>query len=152
MKKIIMTVFLMSSVISANALGHDDDVALIAGLAGLALIIGDGRSSFGIHYDRGYYNYRGYRYNNRAAYLRAISQYERERRYYSGYGYSNSRYYNNSRYYGNSYYYGNSSRSRYNDSDRNRKDVRIIRSARDNVDRSNDRDNSRESSRRSSRN
>ena len=150
MKKILIGLVLVAAATSTNTYAGDEELALIAGLAGLALIIGDGHTSFGVHYDRGYYNYRGYRYSNRAAYLRAVARYERERRYAQRYyyhpGYSNSsrlRYYNDYRYNGRSYNdrYDRDDRRNYNDRDRDQ-----------DRDRDRDRDDSRERNPRTDRN
>lgn len=79
MKKVLIGIFLAASMLSLNAYGDNIKFVNLSGLSGLTHIVGDGRSSFGIHFNRGFYDYRGNRYSSRSSYLRAVAEFERQR-------------------------------------------------------------------------
>ena len=80
MKKIIIALALIAASFStASFADGKTNLAVVAG-GNLALIIGDGRTSFGIHFDkRGFYDYRGQRFRSRAAYIRAVKKFEQQK-------------------------------------------------------------------------
>lgn len=122
MKKTIITLSVIALALSSTAQSHENDYLIVAGLLGLGLALGDGHTSFGIHYSNGYYNYRGHRYNNRSAYLRAVENYERQHRYYPRrtISISNHYYSRNINYSRNNSYYRDNSNSRSNSNDQSR--------------------------------
>jgi len=84
---------------------NENDYLHRLGLTGFGAALGDGHSSFGVHYHHdGYYDYHGTRYYDRSVYLQAVEQYERRQqltqryinysKYYRGYNprYSSPRY------------------------------------------------------------
>ena len=79
MKKVLIGIFLTALTLSFNAHGDNKTIVNISSLAGLSHIVGNGRTSFGIHFNRGFYDYRDVRYSSRAAYLRAVANFERQR-------------------------------------------------------------------------
>ncbi len=81
MKKLFVGILVAASMLSINAYGDNKTFVSISSLAGLSHIVGDGRYSFGIHFDRGSYNFNGHRYSSRSAYLQAVASFERQRQF-----------------------------------------------------------------------
>lgn len=79
MKKVLIGVFLAALTLSFNTQADNKTIVNISSLAGLSHIVGNGRTSFGVHFNRGFYDYRGVRYSSRSAYLRAVANFERQR-------------------------------------------------------------------------
>lgn len=86
MKKIFIALVLVTVSFSAPTFADGRGDVLVS--TNLALIVGDGRKNFGVHFNRrgGFYDFRGQRFRNRANYIAAVQRFEKQKAFAASFG------------------------------------------------------------------